>query len=246
MQKLNSYIKLFDIYPETFHFNVNGRGLKKTKLGGIISILTIITILFYSTFSYVSFFCCRKPSVINEAEYLPLNKPSKVLNKNLQIVIGLLSMQDQKLIKLNTSKITQKIVDLSPRINSNSTLVSINKIGEFVNCNQINTSEELFKEFTSKYNHFNSSYFICSNLNINPDFLIGGDILGGKDTFVTLTFTLDLCSFEPNCIFPLKMKNSIYSIGMLFYDNFFNVSDNSGYTRFINNYFLNINYGQNG
>ena len=246
MSKLKAIIKLLDIFPETFQFNLNGRGLKKTVSGGIISMITIISILCISIFLFFSFIDTRKPSVISGIQYLPLTKPSKVLNENLQVMIGLLNIDtfDQKPLRLNISTILQTDVDLTQKL-INSSVVTQNQIGKLVNCNQNTSSKELLRDVVTKYKFVNSSSIICINLNKNPDFLIGGDTFTGKTSYVSLNFTLDLCSFEPDCLNPLKLINPRLSFGMFFFDNFFNVSEPNGYTRFPNNYFFNYIPNQN-
>ena len=111
-----NWIKYFDLFPEKFefHFNNSGRfGRMKTFRGGIVSIVMIIGLIFYSILKFNNFINNRKASIIQETQYSISSNTTKINNKNLQMAITLWNMSNFEMIPivLNTTLITEITID---------------------------------------------------------------------------------------------------------------------------------------
>ncbi len=56
-------LKILDIYPQTFELNINGKGKKKTAIGGIISMLTVVILILIFFFSFYDYIRNRVPTI---------------------------------------------------------------------------------------------------------------------------------------------------------------------------------------
>ena len=239
-----NWIKYFDLFPEKFefHFNNSGRfGRMKTFRGGIVSIVMIIGLIFYSILKFNNFINNRKASIIQETQYSISSNTTKINNKNLQMAITLWNMSNFEMIPivLNTTLITEITIDVTKNNKGYRSL----PLGNLVNCDKNHTNTDLYSEFNSMYSFYKMSSIICLNMNLSTDFEIGGDLYFGKSTFLNIDFKFDLCSITADCKNDSIMNNMKFRYAIIFDDYFFNVSESNGYTKFVNTYYFDFIYG---
>ena len=242
MVKLKSMIKFLDLFPETFEFNMNGKGPKQTVAGGFISIIAVISLLLTSIWTFINFLTIRKASVIYETLYDNLFEPSTIDNSHGQFLLSMFNYNNfkQKELQLNSSNIFQFDVDFTKSKN-----LRIKPIGNFVNCDQQNTNQDLANQIIHKYPNFNLSGLICTNFS-EPFFELGGDVFGGLKTYhLQYNLTIDMCNFV-NCTTTDWKNFNTHGFSMFFTDYFFNVSDPKGYSKFTNNFQFYFIPGQKG
>ena len=108
MLNIKSFIKKCDFFPETFEFNLNGKGPKYSLMGGIISILTIVALSALSIYSLIFFLNNRRASVVSQGLYDIYIEPSNLNSSLMQFAFSLWELTNftQMPIKLNSSIIT--------------------------------------------------------------------------------------------------------------------------------------------
>ena len=84
-----SFIKYFDLFPETCALKLTSKGVRNTVSGGIVSIILIISSLFISIIMFYNFILNRKPSVIYQTMYDPSSQVKNISIDNLQIALTL-------------------------------------------------------------------------------------------------------------------------------------------------------------
>ena len=249
MSNLKSFIKNLDIFPGTFEFNLNGKGLNKSFIGGVTSLLAIILFLIVAIYTLNSFFSKRNPLIINELYYEPNMLPVDLNKTDIQMFLSLwdISKLTKKNISSPYSDIKETVIDISKSLTG--VLNSKTIIGNFIDCNVDNQSSfDFYNNYTKKYGGFGLSGYLCSNF-IPETIKFGGDLFGGHLNFLDFNITLDLCSFEKNetnCKNPDYWKNSNfkYNFNLVLYDTFSDILSQKGYTKFTNSYIFDFNYNQ--
>ena len=245
MLNIKSFIKKCDFFPETFEFNLNGKGPKYSLMGGIISILTIVALSALSIYSLIFFLNNRRASVVSQGLYDIYIEPSNLNSSLMQFAFSLWELTNftQMPIKLNSSNITETTIDFEK--NSNGRIID-KVLGNFINCDNKSNDKQLIDSINENYENWNASNVICTHYSI-PNFEIGGDVFGGhKTSYLTYKFNIDLCDALSECKNASIISKAKLAFGMYYLDYFFNVSDPKGYTQFINNFQFNFIVGQKG
>jgi hypothetical protein len=241
MYKSIKILKAFDLFPSQIDLNINGKGIKKTVKGGIISIISIVfffVIFFYLTFR---FFNNRKPSIIFEKQYQKDMKPYLVDSKIFQMVMGLTDLsKNQKELKAQNNALIQN--DINLKIGGEN---SFEVIGEYVNCDNIHNSSEILNEYVELYPETNDTYLVCLKSNLNNIFL-GGSFTDSKRYYsIDSYIILDFCKIDNNCKNLSQLSENIYLYTILTYDKYFNMSDPLGYSIFVSSILGDIDLNRN-
>ena len=103
---LKCILKTVDIFPQTFEFNVNGKGQKKTVQGGFVSIITVSLILIITFTSFYSFLFNRKASIVMQTQYSSGGDlPSSFNSSQIQFMLSLWSNDKPLNLSVNNSNI---------------------------------------------------------------------------------------------------------------------------------------------
>jgi len=164
-------------------------------------------------------------------------------NKNLQLVLSLWDIESLNLLplSLNNSKFILSDLDNS---RSRSGLPNLNKeIAKFVDCSKSHFPNDLSSNLKNIINPDLFGKFVCVDFQIS-DYLLGGDMFGGRQLFIDIQIIFDYCNFLPNCTNNPSLGKLKPNFNLAFFDSYLNSSSIDGYTKFSNNYLFPFQINQ--
>ena len=243
---IKNFIKHFDFFPETFEFNVNGKGKKKSVFGGLISFLVIVGVFLLTFFNIYSYLNYRQASIISEIQYTN-NLPMNLTNDQLEMLLSLWDVSKLKPLNLvvNNSTIGLTDIDVKKTLSNDTSSVNIVQ-GNFVRCSNNNSANNLYKYLVDNMSMRTFiDNFLCDNINPTT-VLLGGNLMNGRKISLDIVLPIDLCQIDSsiNCTDKLPFKGMNPSYTLFYRDNYLNSSDKNGFTNTTNNYFFPIIYNQ--
>ena len=177
--KFKTLLKSIDIYGEEIKFKLRGSETTSSVLGGIISILFFISIIFIVVFNIKEFLFEKDPNIIYFTQQRNLSRKENIILSDLEMVMALGESNNNN-IKPITSEvnISGGLVLINRSINS-----SMNPLSFFVNWDK---KDNINKFFYKAFEKFSKSAFICMNDTNNDFFKLGGHFIdSGEDSFIT-------------------------------------------------------------
>jgi hypothetical protein len=244
-------LKKIDFFPQNFSLSLNGKGLKNTMTGGLLTFLSLFSSLIISIILINDFIYNRKITLISQTLYDIEMHPLEIKPSDLQFIYSLWDSQNFLIqpSALSYSHIVQLDLDVKNLLsNQNDSEAFRVKRGEFSPCSSNNTSSDFnVKDF--KALGYNVSEIYCTNLNnMTTDHLLSGGnlVYKFKEEVIHFYFEIDSCKMNPvNCTNTTFMNDNSKVILMMFKDNYFNVMEPKGFTSFLNTYFLPFRTGKN-
>ena len=177
--KFKTLLKSIYIYGEEIKFKLRGSETTSSVLGGIISILFFISIIFIVVFNIKEFLFEKDPNIIYFTQQRNLSRKENIILSDLEMVMALGESNNNN-IKPITSEvnISGGLVLINRSINS-----SMNPLSFFVNWDK---KDNINKFFNKAFEKFSKSAFICMNETNNDFFKLGGHFIdSGEDSFIT-------------------------------------------------------------
>ena len=239
---LINFFKLFDLYGTSVQFTVFKNELHKTEVGGLLSILSILSIICSIIYFGKDFYSRDKPNFINQALILPLYPTVIINNSNFYLPLSITNAAGRIIDFSQYMEIT--VIHESYSNYTNQQFGNISTILNTINCSEITNKYQPFKSFWENstcivipnktfggywdgdYIHYISiqvGYCLnqkkCKNLNEIKDFLSQNPTFFNLDTiqiFTDLNDTYNIVKAKPRVIYNRLDSNLLKSLDILY------------------------------
>ena len=227
MKIIYDFLKGVDIYGKPIELNIKGKQSYNSIIGGIMSLLYLITFLVIFTINLMRFFSYDSPKITVSSEFR--NQSTLETIQNNQFFFGNfftelnMKLQEMKYINSNPSSQESLLIKLSKENSKISSKLEI--LNNISSCNAMNiynniTQSESFRTF----NKSNNDFINCFDFGLKDNITLGGDIIGSNlkiDSLISLKY--DMCDFlgQSNCTM-LDIKNSYLNKSKFRFINFIN------------------------